>query len=208
MTFPHTSDTYIPAALDRPAPSWGCLAYARRVPSTTAGNEGPFNVAHVGRQLHADTGEMYLAADVDNGVASAFRFSVSTTGEWWSDTVVARQRIDGGWDEPVSGGSHGDGWPTPWQPPLEGWDGHHLLIMGSTGLSVEVGEEERELLAVSGFATGVVRHVRVEANGSERLISPALVGAFTVVTVGDGSMRLTALNDNGSTVGPVVDMPM
>jgi hypothetical protein len=158
-------------------------------------------VSYAGRDIHATFDEPVLAVDVHGEWGAIFKFSVSDSGEWFASTNVVR-RLDGRWEDSVSGGSHGGDWTTPWRPPARGWGGSHLLVIGTTKQTVfDAEEQERELAAVSGFASGAVGSIRLQWDGGERRIAVSPVGAFVALAVGTGAMTLAALTADGRIVG-------
>src|SRR5688572_13587762 len=111
-----------------------------------------------------------LAVDRWGSFAAAFRFAVFTGGEWYADALYARL-TDGRWDELGSGGSHGDGWDTPWRPPTDGWRGDVLYVMGSGGLDVQDEHDIlRELLVVYGFVSPAVKTIEITGPAYARAV--------------------------------------
>lgn len=134
---------------------------------------------------------------------AAFRFGVSSNGNWVSDTILAQQLADGSWHDLSSGGVRGSGWPLPWEPPVEGWDGEALLCLGTVGLVVyDVDETEHELAAVSGFVIPSAVVLRIETDGETLDMNLARpLNAFVAVAGGSGRMTLSAIDSDGRAVG-------
>ena len=102
-----------------------------------------------------------LAVDRTQGWAAAFRFSIYDDGDCEDDTVLFRQ-VDSGWEEMISGGTSGSGWPLPWSPPPDGWNGEPLTFLSRIATSLDNSDgHEVGLSALSGFAAAGVRAVRV-----------------------------------------------
>jgi hypothetical protein len=146
----------------------------------------------------ADDHVAVLAVDRDGDFGGVFRFGVYGEGEWYADGIQAWLRQDGQWVNLGEGGSRGADWTTPWSPPHGGWDGDDLYVLGTSGLDVEVGGEDRELRVVFGFAAPEVETLAVvgpEGRRSVPVTSP--VGAFAVVLVGDGVFSVIAETGDG-----------
>jgi hypothetical protein len=158
-------------------------------------------LSYAGRDIHATSDEPILAVDVHGEWGAVFEFSVSDGGDWFASTIVVR-RLDGRWQDSASGGSHGGDWTTPWRPPARGWGGSHLLVTGTAKQTVfDADEQERELAAASGFASGAVGSIRLQWDGGERTIAVSPVGAFVALAVGSGVLTLTPIRADGLIVG-------
>jgi len=150
--------------------------------------------------LTPDTGEV-LALDRVRSFGAAFLFGVDHHGSWVADAVYARRDETGHWGELGSGGTHGDGWITPWKPPESGWDGRVLAIMVTAGLTVYEGtdpEIESDLRAVVGFAAPDVTGLILSDSDGDRLVevlSP--IGAFAVLHIGQGPFTLQVATSSG-----------
>jgi hypothetical protein len=150
-----------------------------------------------------DYDESILAVDAIRNWAAAFRFHVNSKGQFSAEAIYAQRGTDGEWDEMGSGGTHGDGWETPWLPTAEGWDGEPLLLMGSSGLDVE--DEDERLLSLDatfGFASTRVVKLTVEQDGASRdVVVDSPVGAFVILTVGTGPVTVMAIDRAGKAIG-------
>ena len=95
-----------------------------------------------GDEILADAADTILAVGTERGRGVAFDFAVYSDGEYAAEAKIAIRRNDGHWEELSDGGAWGDGWPTPWRPEPDGWDGRPLLVLGSAGAQVD---DESEL---------------------------------------------------------------
>jgi hypothetical protein len=146
--------------------------------------------------------EPVRAVDVASNIAAVYRFSVDPTGQWFQQCTMAFKTPDGSWVEGTAGGSHGEGWQVPWRPSDETLDGHSLAIFGSAGM--DVGDAPDLVLArgIYGFAGPPIRHLRVSSERGERTVSvDSPVGAFVVVTLGEGVVEFQGLDEAGVEVG-------
>jgi len=157
-------------------------------------------VTDLSDRLTQDTGEV-LAVDRLRSFGAAFLFGVDDGGGWAADAVYAQRDERGHWRELGSGGTHGEGWPTPWKPPEGGWDGKALRFIVTAGLTVFEGSDpqvEADLRAVVGFAAPEATELQLTDSAGDRLVevlSP--MGAFVVLHVGHGPFTITALNPSG-----------
>ena len=142
------------------------------------------------------TGEYQVAAiDVFGLWAAVFRFSVSSNGDWDTDTDIAGLSSAGSWEFYTGGGMRSRGWA--WRAPRDGWPFGHLLTFGHIGMDVTVEDEDVEIIAVSGFASGSTDAVRVTTPSADRTVAPSRTGAFVVVGLGSGFdyLTVTAMKD-------------
>jgi hypothetical protein len=151
-----------------------------------------------GGEILADAERTILAVDTLRSWGAAFDFAVHANGEWSAEGIRAVRTAAGRWEEIGVEGSWGDGWPSPWTPPDEGWDGRHLLPMGTVGQDVSDDDHDTELLAVYGFVSTHARLIRVEKDGgATRTIAPSPCGAFIALSIGSGDLSLTPLAHDG-----------
>ena len=130
--------------------------------------------------------EQVVAVDVFGPWAAVFRFSVSPTGDFYTDTDIAGLRSPGSWEVYTGGGMRGGGWELPWHRPREGWPGGHVVALCHCGMDVTVDDEDVEIIAVSGFVSAAADAIRVSTPAADRLIVPSSTGAFVAVGLGRG----------------------
>jgi hypothetical protein len=161
-----------------------------------------------GDEMPVTADELVLAVDVERSWGAVFRFSMSSTGEFFAELVETRQVSQGRWEEIGSGGAHGR-WDTPWRRPAQASDGPCLDVMLSTWSSGDDPQTgECALVAVAGFAARPVAGIRVEHGADVRSVVPSNIGAFAVIAlVGDSTVRLTPLGATGEACGETLDVP-
>ncbi len=147
--------------------------------------------------------EPVRAVDVLEPFAVLYRFSVGERGDWYDQCSVAMRTSDGTWEETSSGGGHGGGWVVPWRPSTQTLDGRAVFVFGSAGMHLPDAQDEMvSVSGIYGFADLAVRRLRVSSEAGDRVVEVSSpVGAFVVLVLGEGAVKLQGLDQSGLDVG-------